>query len=153
MIYPSRKFSLNNTNNICKENNYMVARVSVMVLRIAALLALILGILFWVGVIEGAENLRNPWTSLHMTLGIIVTICLVILGYLMITTKGGNAGLGIGAIFLAILVIALGLIQTRLLPQASVHWIIQVVHLLFGLLAIGLGEMIGARHRRLAKAN
>lgn len=131
----------------------MVARVSGMVLRIAAVIALILGILFWVGVIPGADDLRNPWTSLHMTMGIIVTICLVILGVLMITTQGGNAGLGIGAIVLAVLVIALGLTQTRLLIQPSVHWIIQVVHLLFGLAAIGLGEMIGARYRRLVKAS
>jgi hypothetical protein len=131
----------------------MVARVSVMVLRLAALLTLILGILFWVGIIPGAESFRNPWTSVHMTLGIIVTICLVILGILIITAKGGNAGLGIGAIVLAILLVALGLTQTRLLIEPSVHWIVQVVHLLFGLAAIGLGEMIGARYRRLAKAN
>jgi hypothetical protein len=128
----------------------MVARVSVMVLRLAALLALILGILFWINVIPGAEDLRNPWTSVHMLLGIIVTLCLLILGSLMITTKGGNAGLGIGAIVLSILVIALGLSQTRLLISPSVHWIIQVLHLLFGLAAIGLGEMIAGRYRRLA---
>lgn len=131
----------------------MVARVSVMVLRIAALLALILGILFWIGVIPGADSFKNPWTSVHMTLGIIVTICLVILGRLMITTKGGNAGLGIGAIVLAVLLIALGLSQTRLLVSPSVHWIVQVLHLLFGLAAIGLGEMIAGRYRRLTKAN
>ena len=130
----------------------MVARVSVMVLRIAAILALILGILFWTDVIPGAKSFRNPWTSLHMTLGIIVTICLVILGALMITTKGGNVGLGVGAIVLCVLVIALGLSQTSLLIEPSVHWIVQVVHLLFGLLAIGLGEMIAGRYRRLAKA-
>src|SRR5205085_512036 len=88
---------------LCKENNSMVARVSVMVLRIAALLALILGILFWFGVIQGAESFKNPWTSIHMTLGVIVTICLVILGVLMVTTKGGNVGLGVGAIVMALL--------------------------------------------------
>ena len=131
----------------------VVARVSGMVLRIAGILALILGILFWIDVIPGADSFQNPWTSVHMTLGIIVTICLVILAMLMITTKGGNAGLGIGAIVLAILVIVLGLTQTRLLIADSVHWIIQVVHLLFGLAAIGLGEMMGARYRRLAKAS
>ncbi len=133
----------------------MVARVSVMVLRIAALLALILGILFWVGIIQGAESLRNPWTSVHMTLGIIVTICLVILGSLMLTTKGGNAGLGVGAIVLAILVVALGLgqVQVPALAANSVNWIVKIVHLFLGLLAIGLGEMIGGRYRRLAKAN
>jgi hypothetical protein len=130
----------------------MLARVSAMVLRVAAVFALILGILFWINVIPGSDNLSNPVTSVHMTLGIIVTICLVILGVLMINTKGGNVGLGVGAIILAILVIALGLTQTRLLVADSVHWIVQVVHLLFGLAAIGVGEMINGRYRRIATA-
>lgn len=130
----------------------MLERVSVMVLRVAAVLALILGILFWINVIPGADSLSNPVTSVHMTLGIIVTICLVILGVLIINTRGGNVGLGVGAIILAILLIALGLTQTRLLISDSVHWIVQVVHLLFGLAAIGLGEMINGRYRRIAKA-
>ncbi len=130
----------------------MAARVSVMILRLAALLALILGILFWINVIPGAENLRNPWTSVHMLLGIIVTLCLLVLGSLMITTRGGNVGLGAGAIILGILVVAFGLSQTSLLISPSVHWIIQVIHLLLGLAAIGLGEMIAGRYRRLAKA-
>jgi hypothetical protein len=121
-----------------------------MVLRLAALLALILGVLFWINVIPGTEDLRNPWTSVHMLLGIIVTLCLLILGSLMITTRGGNVGLGAGAIVLGILVVALGLSQTSLLISPSVHWIIQVIHLLFGIAAIGLGEMIAGR---LAKAS
>ena len=131
----------------------MIARVSVMVWRSTALLALILGILFWVGIIQGAESLRNPWTSVHMTLGIIVTICLVILGSLMLTTKGGNAGLGIGAIVLAVLLVALGLgqVQVPALAANSVNWLDKIVHLLLGLLAIGLGEMMGGRYRRMAK--
>jgi hypothetical protein len=130
----------------------MSARVSVMVLRLAALLALILGILFWIGVIKEPENFNNPWTGVHMTLGIIVTLCLLLLGSLMITTKGGNVGLGFSAIVLAILVIALGVSQTRLLIGPSVHWIVQVVHLLFGLSAIGLGEAIARRYRLLTSA-
>jgi hypothetical protein len=130
----------------------MSARVSVMVLRLAALLALILGILFWIGVIKEPENFNNPWTGVHMTLGIIVTLCLLLLGSLMITTKGGNVGLGFSAIVLAILVIALGVSQTRLLIEPSVHWIVQVVHLLFGLSAIGLGEAIARRYRLLTSA-
>jgi hypothetical protein len=152
-MYPSKQFAFNNTNSFRKENNRMVARISVMVLRFAALLTLILGILFWVDVIPGADSFKNPWTSLHMTLGIIVTICLAILGILMITTKGGNVGLGVGAIVLSILVIALGVSQTSLLIAPSVHWIVQVLHLLFGLAAIGLGEAIAGRYRRLAQSS
>src|SRR5436305_3851735 len=109
----------------------MAARVSVMVLRVAALLALILGILFWINVLDSHGPLRN----VHMLLGIIVTLCLLMLGSLMITTKGGNVGVGAGAFVLSILVIPLGVSQTSLLIEPSVQWIIQVVLLLLGLLA------------------
>ena len=126
----------------------MAARVSVMVLRVAALLALILGILFWINVLDSHGPLRN----VHMLLGIIVTLCLLMLGSLMITTKGGNVCFGAGAFVLSILVIALGVSQTSLFIEPSVHWIIQVVHLLLGLLAIGMGEMIAGRYRRITKA-
>jgi len=38
----------------------------------------------------------------------------------------------------------LGLAQDRLLP-GSAHWLIQVLHLLVGLAAIGQGEALAAR--------
>jgi uncharacterized membrane protein len=46
-----------------------------------------------------------------------------------------------------LIVLGLGLTQTNLLLN-SAHWVIQVLHLLVGLIAIGLGEMITARYRR-----
>ena len=108
----------------------MIVRISVMVLRIAALLAS-LRHLFWTGSIQGAESLKNPWTSVHMMLGIIVTICLIVLGSVMITTKGGNVGLGGGAIVLSILLVALGLGQVQpALAVPSVNWLVKIVHLL-----------------------
>ncbi len=38
--------------------------------------------------------------------------------------------------------------QTRWLIGSN-HWVIQVIHLLLGLSAIGLAEMIGGRYRRM----
>jgi hypothetical protein len=113
-----------------------------MVLRITAILALILGILFWFNV---ATNL----IPIHMLLGIIVTLSLWVLGGAIATTKGG-IGLTIGAFVLGLLVVGLGVTQQRLLV-GSLHWIIQVLHLLFGLAAIGMGEAIAGRYRRLSK--
>src|SRR5690348_10384882 len=108
MMYPSKEFPWNNANNLCKENNCMVERVSIMVLRVAALLTLILGILFW-------TNVRSPDSPLglvHMLSGIIITLCLWILGILIATTKGGNVSLGASAIVLGIVVVVFGLSQT-----------------------------------------
>ena len=122
----------------------MVVRITVMILRIAALITLILGLIFW------TSNVANNLVPVHMLLGLIVTLALLILGGVMITVKGG-LGLGIAAIVLGLIVPILGLTQTQLLV-GSLHWIIQVVHLLIGLMAIGMGEMIAGRYRRTVAA-
>ncbi|HEU5228616.1 MAG TPA: hypothetical protein VFU49_12450 [Ktedonobacteraceae bacterium] len=118
----------------------MLVRITVNVLRIAALLALILGLIFW------TSDTRGTLVPIHMLLGIIVTLALLILGGVIMTVKGG-LGIGIAAIVLAIVVPIIGLTQTQLLG-GSLHWIIQVIHLLIGLAAIGMGEMIAGRYRR-----
>jgi hypothetical protein len=120
----------------------MVVRITANVLRASALLALIFGILSWVGV------LPDSLIGIHMLLGIIVVLSLWILGGVMITTRGG-IGLAIGAFVLGLITLALGLTQKQILPDPnSLHWIIQVIHLLIGLGAIGLGEAISGRYRR-----
>ncbi|HET8913458.1 MAG TPA: hypothetical protein VFN23_18445 [Ktedonobacteraceae bacterium] len=114
-------------------------RITSMVLRIAGVLALIFGLLSWFGV-------DAIPIGIHMLLGLIVVISLWVMAFFAFRIPGGM-GLAIGAIVLGILVLALGLTQTSLLP-GSAHWVIQVIHLLFGLGAIGMGEMISGRARR-----
>ncbi len=121
----------------------MVVRIAVNVLRASVLLALILGILFWTG---NATSL----VLVHMGLGILAVLSLWTLGAAIASTKGG-IGLAIGAFVWGILVAALGLTQGTLLA-GSTHWVIQVLHLLVGLAAIGLGEMIAGRYRRVTAA-
>jgi hypothetical protein len=65
--------------------------------------------------------------------------------------KGGNWGLAIGAIVLGLVIASLGMVQKNLLV-GSTHWIIQVIHLLLGLSAAALGEMIAGRYKRFNKA-
>jgi len=121
----------------------LIVRIVSWTLRISALLALILGILFWTG---NADNLM----LIHIILGILVVLSLWILGGAIATTKGG-IGLAIGAFVLGLVVVVFGLNQGALLAGPA-HWVIQVLHLLFGLSAIGLGEMIAGRYRRLSTA-
>ncbi len=66
----------------------------------------------------------------------------------MATIKGGSIGLGVGAILWGLLVIGLGLTQTRILVDPPVHWIIQILHLLLGIGAIALSQMIAVRYKR-----
>jgi len=114
--------------------------ISIMVLRLAVLLALILGILFWTG------NFQNL-TLIHMLLGFIVVISLWVIGLAQGFTKGGSFGLAVATFVVGLLLTIVGLYQDNWLI-GSAHWVIQVIHLLLGLSAIGLGEMIVARTRR-----
>ncbi len=121
-----------------------VVRIAIMVLRVTVLLALILGILFWTGNALGL-------VLIHMALGILAVLSLWILGGAIASTKGG-IGLAIGAFVWGLLVAVLGLTQGNLLAAGSTHWVIQVLHLLLGLGAIGLGEMIAGRYKRISVA-
>ncbi len=119
----------------------MVVRVSSMVLRIAALAALVLGIIFWTG---NADNLQ----IVHIVLGFLVVISLWVLGIAQGVRRGGSFGLALATFVVGFFVLLVGLFQTRWLTGSN-HWVIQVIHLILGLSAISLGEMIGARYRRM----
>ncbi|MDQ2716717.1 MAG: hypothetical protein M3Z08_17565 [Chloroflexota bacterium] len=120
----------------------MVVRIATMVLRITALLALILGIIFW------ATDSADSLVPVHMILGILVVLSLWTAGIVAAVSRRGSWGLAGAAVVLGAIVLVVGLTQRTLLPNP--HWVIQVTHLLLGLLAIGLGEMIAARYKRRA---
>ncbi len=119
----------------------MAARLALMTLRIAVPLNLILGILFWTG--SGADRL----IPVHMGLGILAVLSLWTLGFAQALTKGGSWGLAIGAVIFGIILAASGGAQDELLTGSS-HWVIQVIHLSLGVLALGVGELISGRARR-----
>jgi hypothetical protein len=119
----------------------VVVRVSSMVLRISALAALVLGIIFWTG---NADNLQ----IVHIVLGFLVVISLWVLGIAQGVRRGGSFGLALATFVVGFFVLLVGLFQTRWLTGSN-HWVIQVIHLILGLSAISLGEMIGARYRRM----
>jgi hypothetical protein len=133
-------------NSIFQENYIMFVRITIMIMRLLVLIALILGILFWTNVVKG------PLVVVHMGLGLLIALLLLILGGFIVTVKGRNIGLAIGAFVIAICMVALGLRQQSILAASPLHWIIQVAHLLLGLLAIGMAEMIAGRYKRLRAA-
>ena len=109
------------------------------VIRMCAIVQLTLGSLFWTG---NAPTL----IPLHMLTGL-----LLVLGLWTQAALGARAGLAIGMLGLALgwgaIVVAVGLTQAGLLP-GDAHWVIQVLHLLIGLAAVGLAEAIAARSLR-----
>jgi len=120
-----------------------VITIAVWVLRIAVLAAIILGILFWTG---NAVNL----IPVHMLIGIIAVLSLWVIGLAQGFIKGGSFGLALATFIVGLALAIVGLYQQQWLLGSS-HWIIQVIHLLLGLSAIGLGEMINGRTRRIVK--
>ena len=123
----------------------MVVRVSLMVLRVAVLVALLLGILFWTNVSDS-----TPLMVVHGLIGIVVVLSLWVLGIAQ-ALEGGSFGLAVATFVLGFVILLVGLFQMNWLPGSN-HWIIQVIHLLLGLSAVGLGEMIGGRHKRMLAA-
>ncbi|HEX9135167.1 MAG TPA: hypothetical protein VF844_23005 [Ktedonobacteraceae bacterium] len=117
----------------------MVVRIALMIVRIGVLIELVLGILFWTG---NADSLQN----VHIVIGILVVLSLWTLGIAQ-GLAGGSFGLALATFVVGFLLVLVGLFQKGWFD--SNHWVIQVIHLLLGLSAIGLGEMIGGRYRRM----
>ena len=109
------------------------------VIRVCAIVQLTLGSLFWTG---NASTL----IPLHMLTGLVL-----VLGLWTQAALGARAGLGIGLLGLALgwgaIVVDVGLTQDSLLP-GDAHWLIQVLHVLIGLAAVGLAESIAVRSLR-----
>jgi hypothetical protein len=104
-----------------------------MLIRVTGLLQILLGVTFWTG---NALNL----IPVHMFIGLVLVLSLWILAVLAART-GVKPGLVALAAVWGAIVLALGVTQTQLLPGAA-HWVIQVLHLVVGLAAMGLGERL-----------
>src|SRR5262245_41870262 len=108
----------------------MVFRIASIALRLCGALAVILGLLFWSG---NALSLL----PIHMLLGLLVVLSLWIVGVGQAFSSGGSRPLAGGALLLGLLVIVVGMRQSSILV-GQFHWVIQVVHLLLGILAVGI---------------
>lgn len=122
----------------------MLIQIASIVLRVCGLLALILGILFWNG------SLLNL-IPVHMLLGVLVVLSLWIIGVGQAFAPDGSWPLAAVALAAGVLVIIVGIRQSSLLI-GTFHWVIQVIHLLLGVLAVGIGQIGAARYRKGAAA-
>ena len=118
----------------------MAVRIASMALRLFFVLNLILGILFW-------ANSALGLVAIHMLVGIIFVALLWFLGLAQAATKEGSLGLTVGTFAVGLLLAIIGMFQSGWLA-GSAHWIIQVLHLLIAVAAVGLGEAATARYRR-----
>lgn len=113
--------------------------VAQLVVRTTGLIQLTVGMLFWAGVATGL-------VPVHMLIGFVL-----VLGLWTLTALGVAGGAHGGLLALAgvwgLVVPVLGMTQERLLA-GSAHWIIEVLHLLVGVAAIGLAEALAERIKK-----
>lgn len=107
--------------------------IPLVLLRVSGLLQIVLGLAFWTG------NLLNL-IPLHMLIGLVFVLALWVLAVLAALNRV-NLGFVALALVWGLIVLILGVTQTQLLPGAA-HRVIQVLHLLVGLVAIGLGSRL-----------
>ena len=114
-------------------------RVFVWIARVAGVAALILGLLFWITPID--------LISFHMLFGITLAISILVLSIMMLFIRGMRL-LGIVGIIYTFVLPIFGLTQSGLLV-GNLHWLIQTAHLLVGLGALALVQVIYTRYMRL----
>ena len=120
----------------------MVIRYASAVVTIAGILALASGLVFWAG---GTPSL----VSMHMLLGFLTVTGLWTVGIAQALSTGGSWILAAVAFIVGALTIYIGLNQAAMFLGEH-HWLIQLSHLVLGILSIGVGHMAAARHRRAA---
>jgi hypothetical protein len=117
----------------------VASTVAHVLIRFTGLLQIVLGLLFWTG---NALSL----IPIHMLVGLVLVLSLWTLAFL-----AARAGVHPGFVALAaiwgLVVPILGFTQAQLLP-GDTHWVIEILHLLLGLGAIGQGEGLAARIKR-----
>jgi thiol:disulfide interchange protein len=122
----------------------VVLTVTQMLVRITGVLLLILGLLIWT---EGMRDLVFP----HIILGLVMVIALWLLAVVG-ARLGAPMGLAASVAVMGLIVLVLGMSQNSLVPGGA-HWIIQVLHLLLGMAAVGMAEALGGRLRRIRLAS
>ena len=102
-------------------------------IRGAGVLQIGLGLLFWAGY-------QRNLIPIHMLIGLVLVLILWVLAVLA-WRAGASLGFALLAILWGVVVVGLGVMQTPLLPGAA-HWVIQLIHLIVGLAAMGIGERL-----------
>ena len=120
----------------CEATVKSIVLIARSLITLFGLALVVLGILFWTG---HAMSL----VSFHMMLSGLFVVCLWVLAVLGFLTPGSRA-FALLVLIWSLIVPALGVMQLRLLPGPD-HWVIQVVHLLVGLIAMGLGHGLARR--------
>ena len=114
----------------------IVTLIILWTVRVAGIVQLTLGALFWAGT-------AISFIPLHIRIGYLIVLCLWTMATVALVTRVGG-GLAIFALLWGIALPAVGLQQAMILV-GPMHWIIRVIHLLMGLTALGLADRLAGR--------
>ena len=109
-----------------------------MLVRVTGVIQLVLGVAFWTGNALGL-------VPLHQLIGFVIVLSLWTMAALA-ARAGVQPGLVAAAAVWGLIVPVLGLTQEQLLP-GSAHWLVEVLHLLVGLVALGLADTLATRSK------
>jgi len=100
----------------------------------------------------GVRHEESSVDFLTYTAGLVFAIGLTIVSFVIVKTNLlWGPGIPVGLVVLAFawgaLTIVFGLTQEQILPDTG-HWVVQILHLLVGIGAVGQAENIGRRLRQ-----
>jgi hypothetical protein len=111
--------------------------------RVTGIAMLVLGLLIW-------ANVARALVPLHMLIGIALVFALwATAGFAL--RSGIKPALPAVAVGWGVLMFVFGMTQAQILP-GEMHVVVEIAHLLIGIVAIGLGEALVAAGRRGAAA-
>ena len=120
----------------------IAVRIIVWIARVAGVGALILGLLFWIFQVD--------LLTFHMLFGLTLTLAFLVLSIVLVFTKGIRLLGAIGVLY-ALIIPVFGLTQATLLI-GSAHWLIETAHMLVGVGALALVQVMYVRYNRLKLA-
>lgn len=118
-------------------------RIISWIARLSGLVALVLGLVFWFAQI----NL----ITVHMAFGLLVALSLLVLSIVMLSIRGGRI-LGVIGVFYALIVPMFGELQLDLYISGA-SWLVPTVHMLIGIGAVALAQVMFTRYTRLKRAS
>ncbi|QBD80753.1 hypothetical protein EPA93_34210 [Ktedonosporobacter rubrisoli] len=121
-------------------------RITSLITRVALVAVLLLGLVFWLAQAGIMGSTAQPiLRNLHMGLGVLGDIGLLVLAISAIFRREARSLAAVG-ILCALVLPSFGLVQAVILA-GSLHWLVQIAHLLIGIGAIYLTYEIERRYR------
>lgn len=118
-------------------------RIISWIARLSGLVALVLGLVFWFAQID--------LITVHMAFGLLVALSLLVLSIVMLSIRGGRI-LGVIGVFYALIVPMFGELQLDLYISGA-SWLVPTVHMLIGIGAVALAQVMFTRYTRLKRAS